>query len=183
MRLGVRACGHACIHGVHVCMWTCGHVFDHVLLETTGLADPAPIVAMLWMDDALEASIRLDALITVSTSPFPPMPSHALLWPLSLSLSSLPSLLSLPNHAHAPLVPFTSSPSICFSTPTIPSLPPPSLLYPHHPFSASKIQHPVLLHLSLVPHPSIPPSLHPSIPPSLHPSIPPRILPFPLQPH
>ncbi|CAI5505818.1 unnamed protein product [Closterium sp. Naga37s-1] len=39
--------------------------FDYVLLETTGLADPAPIVAMLWMDDALEASIRLDALITL----------------------------------------------------------------------------------------------------------------------
>ncbi|GJP37791.1 hypothetical protein CLOM_g22201 [Closterium sp. NIES-68] len=41
------------------------HLFDHVLLETTGLADPAPIVAMLWLDDALEASIRLDALITL----------------------------------------------------------------------------------------------------------------------
>ena len=39
--------------------------FDHILLETTGLADPAPIVAMLWMDEALEASIRLDAVITV----------------------------------------------------------------------------------------------------------------------
>ncbi|CAI5998246.1 unnamed protein product [Closterium sp. NIES-64] len=39
--------------------------FDYVLLETTGLADPAPIIAMLWMDHALEASIRLDALITL----------------------------------------------------------------------------------------------------------------------
>jgi hypothetical protein len=39
---------------------------DHILLETTGLADPAPLVSILWLDDQLESSIRLDSIITVS---------------------------------------------------------------------------------------------------------------------
>jgi G3E family GTPase len=39
---------------------------DHILLETTGLADPAPLVSVLWLDDQLESSIRLDSIITVS---------------------------------------------------------------------------------------------------------------------
>ncbi|CAN6225962.1 unnamed protein product [Urochloa humidicola] len=38
---------------------------DHILLETTGLADPAPLVSVLWLDDQLESSIRLDSIITV----------------------------------------------------------------------------------------------------------------------
>jgi G3E family GTPase len=38
---------------------------DHILLETTGLADPAPLVSILWLDDQLESSIRLDSIITV----------------------------------------------------------------------------------------------------------------------
>ncbi|CAD6223213.1 unnamed protein product [Miscanthus lutarioriparius] len=38
---------------------------DHILLETTGLADPAPLVFVLWLDDQLESSIRLDSIITV----------------------------------------------------------------------------------------------------------------------
>ncbi|KAF7007704.1 hypothetical protein CFC21_022618 [Triticum aestivum] len=37
---------------------------DHILLETTGLADPAPLVSILWLDDQLESSIRLDSIIT-----------------------------------------------------------------------------------------------------------------------
>jgi len=40
---------------------------DHILLETTGLADPAPLVSVLWLDDQLESSIRLDSIITVSS--------------------------------------------------------------------------------------------------------------------
>jgi G3E family GTPase len=39
---------------------------DHILLETTGLADPAPLVSILWLDEQLESSIRLDSIITVS---------------------------------------------------------------------------------------------------------------------
>ncbi|KAJ3673112.1 hypothetical protein LUZ60_006486 [Juncus effusus] len=38
---------------------------DHILLETTGLADPAPLVSILWLDDQLESEIRLDSIITV----------------------------------------------------------------------------------------------------------------------
>ncbi|KAH7665229.1 P-loop containing nucleoside triphosphate hydrolase protein [Dioscorea alata] len=38
---------------------------DHILLETTGLADPAPLVSILWLDDQLESSVKLDSIITV----------------------------------------------------------------------------------------------------------------------
>lgn len=39
--------------------------FDYILLETTGLADPAPIAEMFWLPDELGASIRLDGIVTV----------------------------------------------------------------------------------------------------------------------
>lgn len=38
---------------------------DHILLETTGLADPAPLASIFWLDDQLESSVRLDSIITV----------------------------------------------------------------------------------------------------------------------
>ncbi|XP_010258100.1 PREDICTED: COBW domain-containing protein 1 isoform X4 [Nelumbo nucifera] len=38
---------------------------DHILLETTGLANPAPLASVLWLDDQLEASVKLDCIITV----------------------------------------------------------------------------------------------------------------------
>ncbi|XP_020257968.1 COBW domain-containing protein 1 isoform X2 [Asparagus officinalis] len=38
---------------------------DHILLETTGLADPAPLASILWLDDQLESAVRLDSIITV----------------------------------------------------------------------------------------------------------------------
>lgn len=38
---------------------------DHILLETTGLADPAPLASILWLDDQLESEVRLDSIITV----------------------------------------------------------------------------------------------------------------------
>ncbi|CAM8947273.1 unnamed protein product [Rhodiola kirilowii] len=38
---------------------------DHILLETTGLADPAPLASILWLDDQLESSVKLDSIITV----------------------------------------------------------------------------------------------------------------------
>jgi G3E family GTPase len=39
--------------------------FDAVLIETTGLADPAPVAQTFFMDDALRTQLRLDAIITV----------------------------------------------------------------------------------------------------------------------
>ncbi|KAL7751939.1 hypothetical protein RI367_002461 [Sorochytrium milnesiophthora] len=39
--------------------------FDYVMLETTGLADPGPIVSMFWLDDDLGSGLYLDGVITV----------------------------------------------------------------------------------------------------------------------
>ncbi|KXN73781.1 cobW-domain-containing protein [Conidiobolus coronatus NRRL 28638] len=38
---------------------------DYILLETTGLADPGPIIEMFWLDDMLESQVGLDAVITL----------------------------------------------------------------------------------------------------------------------
>ncbi|XP_014668249.1 PREDICTED: COBW domain-containing protein 1-like isoform X2 [Priapulus caudatus] len=39
--------------------------FDYILLETTGLADPAPIASIFWMDEELGSEIFLDGIVTV----------------------------------------------------------------------------------------------------------------------
>ncbi len=39
--------------------------FDAILIETTGLADPAPVAQTFFMDDVLKAQLRLDAIVTV----------------------------------------------------------------------------------------------------------------------
>jgi G3E family GTPase len=39
--------------------------FNHVLIETTGMADPGPVAASLWLDDALESPLQLDGIVTV----------------------------------------------------------------------------------------------------------------------
>lgn len=39
--------------------------FDHILIEASGLADPRPVAASLWVDDVVGASLRLDAVIAV----------------------------------------------------------------------------------------------------------------------
>ncbi|MEJ8277671.1 CobW family GTP-binding protein [Pseudonocardia spirodelae] len=39
--------------------------FDAVLVETTGLADPAPVAQTFFVDDVLRARLRLDAIVTV----------------------------------------------------------------------------------------------------------------------
>jgi G3E family GTPase len=39
--------------------------FDHVLIETTGLADPGPVAQTFFVDDELAAALRLDAIVTV----------------------------------------------------------------------------------------------------------------------
>ncbi|CUM66540.1 uncharacterized protein PRCAT00004209001 [Priceomyces carsonii] len=38
---------------------------DHILLETTGVADPAPIARMFWLDEALASNIYIDGVVTV----------------------------------------------------------------------------------------------------------------------
>lgn len=40
-------------------------VFDYILLETTGLADPLPIAQMFWQDEALASEIYLDSIVCV----------------------------------------------------------------------------------------------------------------------
>ncbi|KAI6686362.1 hypothetical protein NL676_032275 [Syzygium grande] len=38
---------------------------DHILLETTGLANPAPLASVLWLDEQLESAVKLDSIVTV----------------------------------------------------------------------------------------------------------------------
>ena len=39
--------------------------FDSILIETTGLADPGPVVQTFYMDDELGAKLRLDGIVTL----------------------------------------------------------------------------------------------------------------------
>ena len=39
--------------------------FDHLVIETTGLADPAPVIQTFFVDEELEAQLNLDAVVTV----------------------------------------------------------------------------------------------------------------------
>jgi G3E family GTPase len=39
--------------------------FDRIVIETTGLADPAPVAQTFFMDDELAAQLRLDAIVTL----------------------------------------------------------------------------------------------------------------------
>ena len=39
--------------------------FDRIVIETTGLADPAPVAQTFFMDDEIAARLRLDAIITL----------------------------------------------------------------------------------------------------------------------
>ncbi|EGD72705.1 COBW domain-containing protein 6 [Salpingoeca rosetta] len=45
-------------------------LFDYVVLETTGLADPGPIASMFWLDDALCSDVKLDGIVTVIDSKY-----------------------------------------------------------------------------------------------------------------
>lgn len=38
---------------------------DHILIETTGLADPSPIVQTFFVDDEIRSWLRLDAIVTM----------------------------------------------------------------------------------------------------------------------
>ncbi len=39
--------------------------FDHLVIETTGLADPAPVIQTFFMDEDVQAKTRLDAVVTI----------------------------------------------------------------------------------------------------------------------
>ncbi len=39
--------------------------FDHILVETTGLADPAPVAQTFFVDDEMKETFRLDGIVTV----------------------------------------------------------------------------------------------------------------------
>ncbi|HAP80766.1 MAG TPA: GTP-binding protein, partial [Enterobacteriaceae bacterium] len=40
--------------------------FDRLIVETTGLADPAPIIQTFFVEEALRDALRLDAVITLA---------------------------------------------------------------------------------------------------------------------
>lgn len=42
--------------------------FDHILIETTGLADPAPVAQTFFVDEDIKENYELDAIITVVDS-------------------------------------------------------------------------------------------------------------------
>jgi G3E family GTPase len=39
--------------------------FDHILIETTGMADPGPVAQTFFMDDEIKGKLRLDAIVTL----------------------------------------------------------------------------------------------------------------------
>ncbi|PLW23032.1 hypothetical protein PCANC_28380 [Puccinia coronata f. sp. avenae] len=39
--------------------------FDHIVVETTGIADPTQIALLFWIDSALESLLYLDGIVTV----------------------------------------------------------------------------------------------------------------------
>ena len=42
--------------------------FDHIMIETTGMADPGPVAQTFFMDDALREALRLDGVVTLVDS-------------------------------------------------------------------------------------------------------------------
>ena len=42
--------------------------FDYVLIETTGVANPGPIISSLWADEEAESALQLDGVVTVVDS-------------------------------------------------------------------------------------------------------------------
>jgi G3E family GTPase len=46
-------------------LFASGRVVDRILIETTGIADPAPIIQSFVLDEMLRSSVDLDAIVTV----------------------------------------------------------------------------------------------------------------------
>jgi G3E family GTPase len=54
-------------------LWKWGVAFDRVVIETSGLADPAPVIQSFVLDEALRAHFALDAIVTVVDARHIPM--------------------------------------------------------------------------------------------------------------
>jgi G3E family GTPase len=39
--------------------------FDHILIETTGMADPGPVAQTFFVDEEMQSKLRLDAIVTL----------------------------------------------------------------------------------------------------------------------
>jgi G3E family GTPase len=39
--------------------------FDYIIIETTGVANPGPVISVFWADEGLESSLKLDGVVTV----------------------------------------------------------------------------------------------------------------------
>ncbi|MBE3558178.1 MAG: GTP-binding protein [Ktedonobacteraceae bacterium] len=39
--------------------------FDHILIETTGMADPGPVAQTFFVDDEMQSKLRLDGIVTL----------------------------------------------------------------------------------------------------------------------
>ena len=39
--------------------------FDHILIETTGMADPGPVAQTFFVDDEMQSQLKLDAIVTL----------------------------------------------------------------------------------------------------------------------
>src|SRR5437764_89067 len=46
--------------------------FDAIIVETTGLADPAPVAQTFFVDEDVQKNARLDAVVTVAATKFMP---------------------------------------------------------------------------------------------------------------
>lgn len=44
------------------------HRFDHIIIETTGMADPGPVAQTFFMDEEMKDKLRLDAIVTLVDS-------------------------------------------------------------------------------------------------------------------
>ena len=42
--------------------------FDYIIIETTGVANPGPVITSLWTDDGLETTLKLDGVVCVVDS-------------------------------------------------------------------------------------------------------------------
>lgn len=46
-------------------LWQRRTDFDHIVIETTGLAAPGPIISSFYLDPDLPDRVRLDGIVTV----------------------------------------------------------------------------------------------------------------------
>jgi molybdopterin-guanine dinucleotide biosynthesis protein len=89
------------------------HAFDAILIETTGLADPAPVAQTFFVDDELKERVRLDAIVTgalptraSASSCLSRAPEHGMMLTCTLPLASK-------HHNHAAPPQWWTLPTSC----------------------------------------------------------------------